>query len=236
MGRIKMHKSAQNQSLVELAFSQLRDDIVFGAYEPEQRVNIESLKKRYDMGGTPVREALNRLVVVGLVEALPLKGFQVNSVGQEIALDLFVNKGRLEPLLLEQSLASADDMWESLCLAALHRLRRSQEGEDFGSGLSVKKWVQTANQFLCQLLCPTQSGWLVATYQNLSLHIMQYEYRALLQLPDIKQTVQVQLDAYEDLLQCCLNRRHDDSQRALSACVQLSQGWVMKSFLTSEEA
>ena len=225
-----MVKVEQNQSLVELALGRLRDDIVFAVYKPEQKLNIESLKKRYEMGGTPIREALNRLVVVGLVEALPLKGFRVHSVALEEAEDLLMNRSWVESLMIEQSLLQADDMWESLCIAALHRLKRCTQHEDFGSAESLRKWVQLSNEFFAALYRLNGSLWLSKMYADLYLHSMRYEYQSLLDCEDIPAVVEAQYLSYSELLEHCLERELSKAQHSQAAYMTNLTTLISRSF------
>ncbi len=212
-----MTKKPENQSLVEQAFGRLRDDIVFGFFSAADKLNIESLKKRYDMGGTPIREALNRLVVVGLVEALPLKGFRVHLTSLEQAQDILQNRQWTEKVMLESALSAADDMWESLCVAALHRLKRCVQNEDFETQQGKQKWLQLEQQFLCQLHSGCSSSWLTRHFNQLYLHSMQYEQQGLSQMEAPGEWIQARLALYGQLLDACLLRDLDliEEQRQL---------------------
>jgi GntR family transcriptional regulator, carbon starvation induced regulator len=230
-----MKKVGQNQSLVELVLNRLRDDIVFAFYQPGQKLNIESLKKRYEVGGTPVREALNRLVVLGLVEALPLKGFRVNSVTIEYAKDLLKNRTWVESLMIQQALECADDMWESLCVAALHRLKRCQQAIDFTVVEDLQKWVKLSQDFMQQLFRAQGSFWLSKIYTDLYLHVMRYEYRLLITCKQPEQLVLAQYFAYNNLLNHCLDRQTQVAQQELSDYVASLADLYVASFTVEED-
>lgn len=57
--------------LSEEVFHRLRDSIVRGELEPGEKVKDGELAERLGLSRTPVREALTRLVDIGLVEAKP---------------------------------------------------------------------------------------------------------------------------------------------------------------------
>ena len=178
-------------------------------FSAADRLNIESLKKRYDMGGTPIREALNRLVVVGLVEALPLKGFRVHLTSLEQAQDILQNRLWIEKVMLESALSVADDMWESLCLAAFHRLKRCVQNENFETQKAQQRWLQLEQQFLCQLHSGCSSSWLTRHYEQLYLHSMQYEHQGLSQMEAPGAWIHARLTLYNQLLDACLLRDLD---------------------------
>jgi GntR family transcriptional regulator, carbon starvation induced regulator len=200
-------KYPQNQTLVEQAFYKLRDDIVFSIFKPTDKLNIESLKKRYQMGGTPIREALNRLVEWGLVEALPLKGFRVHAVSIEKAQDIMQNRLWIEGRLIERVLNTTDDVWESQCVAAMHRLKRCLQQEDSDHIENLKKWVQLSQQLIQTLYSECGSEWLWRSYQGLYLHAMSYEYQALISIEEPKPYIEAMFKAYEVLVDQCVDRQ-----------------------------
>jgi GntR family transcriptional regulator, carbon starvation induced regulator len=64
-------------TLAEKAYDALRYDIVTGDLKPGQPLRMAQLAARYDMGFSPLREALNRLQAERLVTSVALKGFSV---------------------------------------------------------------------------------------------------------------------------------------------------------------
>ncbi|MCZ6586034.1 MAG: GntR family transcriptional regulator, partial [Gammaproteobacteria bacterium] len=61
-----------------MVYERLRHDILNGRLEPGRRLRIKALKERYDVGHSPLREALNRLTASGLIDQVDGKGFQVS--------------------------------------------------------------------------------------------------------------------------------------------------------------
>jgi DNA-binding GntR family transcriptional regulator len=77
----------------------LRHDILSGIFEPGDRLKINALVERYDVGANPIREALQQLQGEGLVEMTPNKGATVRYLDDEVtrqmlelrqAIDAFV--------------------------------------------------------------------------------------------------------------------------------------------------
>jgi len=69
-------------TLASTVFEQLRRDIVSVQLAPGEKLRIEALRERYGVGGSPVREALNRLSAEGLVWQQDQKGFRVAPVSE----------------------------------------------------------------------------------------------------------------------------------------------------------
>ena len=59
-----------HESMAQRAYRLIRADIISGARDPGERLRIDMLKTVYDIGPTPLREALQKLSTEGLVLAL----------------------------------------------------------------------------------------------------------------------------------------------------------------------
>src|SRR6476646_8542333 len=68
---------AGSRTLIERAYAQLRDDIVEGRLAPGEKLRVEHLKSRYEVGAGTLREAITRLVSDALVDAEGQRGFRV---------------------------------------------------------------------------------------------------------------------------------------------------------------
>lgn len=64
-------------SLVDVAYRRIREDLAQGHLAPGQKLNVRILAERYAVSDTPVKQALNRLMVEGIVESIPRKGMKV---------------------------------------------------------------------------------------------------------------------------------------------------------------
>jgi DNA-binding GntR family transcriptional regulator len=113
----------QAKTLAELAFHQLRDDILRAKLRPEERLHIERLSKIYGVGATPLREALSRLSSMGLVTAVGQRGFRVAPVSIGDLLDITRTRAWVEATALRASIEEGDRDWEAEIIAAAHRLR-----------------------------------------------------------------------------------------------------------------
>lgn len=108
----------------DYVFERLRNDIVSGAVKPSSKLAIKDLCARYDVGMSPVREALHRLAGEGFVHLRGQRGFTVPPVSAEDLEDLTELRLVVEEAALRQSIAQGDDAWEAGIVAAFHRLER----------------------------------------------------------------------------------------------------------------
>lgn len=84
------------QRIQDLVFITLRDEILSGKLQPDEKLNTSQLAKRLGVSRTPIREALNRLVAVGLVETIPHRGIYIRKLSIEEVIELYYIRAALE--------------------------------------------------------------------------------------------------------------------------------------------
>jgi DNA-binding GntR family transcriptional regulator len=112
------------QTLNASVLVQMRADIIACRLMPNERLRVETLRERYGMGTSPIREALMRLEAEGLVELEQNKGFRVAEVSRENLIDLMRTRIEIESIALRWSLENGGVDWEAELLSAFHRLSR----------------------------------------------------------------------------------------------------------------
>ncbi|HVY59815.1 MAG TPA: FCD domain-containing protein [Xanthobacteraceae bacterium] len=120
------------------AWEGLRADILEGRLRPNARLRLEELRSRYNVGISPLREALMRLQAEGLVVLQQNKGFRVLPATQEHLADVCAVRTELECLALRWSIERGDVAWEAGLLSALHKL--SREAKMDGDGNLSRAW------------------------------------------------------------------------------------------------
>ena len=82
-------------------FDSIRAKILDFTYSPGVRLSDDEIAAEYKMSRTPVREALNRLAELGLVEAKSNRGFRVKTFSKKDIEDLYVLRNTLECLAVK---------------------------------------------------------------------------------------------------------------------------------------
>ncbi len=83
-------------SLSEKAFDQIKNEIVTCALSPGDLLAQPQLAEKLQIGMTPIREALQRLVREGLVQALPRLGYIVSPITLSDVQEIFELRSILE--------------------------------------------------------------------------------------------------------------------------------------------
>jgi DNA-binding GntR family transcriptional regulator len=84
------HKSMQS-----IVFEKIKNEILNGGLKPGDPLNTLRLSNRLGVSRTPIREALNHLTLVGLVESIPYRGAFVKKLSVEQIIELYYIRGAL---------------------------------------------------------------------------------------------------------------------------------------------
>lgn len=111
------------------AYEELRDGILTGRWEADERLSTYRLAEQLGMSRTPIIEALKRLEADGLIEIVPQVGCRVVG-GAEGIDETFLMRGALEALAAEAAAARiATDELDVLALAC-DECERAHEAHD----------------------------------------------------------------------------------------------------------
>ncbi|WP_315718753.1 MULTISPECIES: GntR family transcriptional regulator [unclassified Bradyrhizobium] len=117
-------ETTSGDTLSERAAALIERDIVAGTLAPGSRLGIVELAKRYEIGPTPLREGLSRLVSRGLINSTGQRGFRVAEVSRDDLVDITRMRTVVEKEALRLAMQSGGDAWEAGIIAALHQMRR----------------------------------------------------------------------------------------------------------------
>lgn len=116
---------SHNFTKTEHAYNQLKADILEIKLQPSMPLRIKWLQEVYDLGTTPLREALNRLERDHLVISQPNKGYSVAPVSIEQLLELHRTRALIKRHLLKEAIQFGDSSWEADIVAAHYLLSRA---------------------------------------------------------------------------------------------------------------
>lgn len=98
--------SASPDTLVDFAYHEIRKDITEDRLKPGTKVKINMLCERYGISQTPIKQALNRLMMQGLVENIPRKGYKVRHVTWNEIDEVLELRFMMELYFIKESIAS----------------------------------------------------------------------------------------------------------------------------------
>ena len=165
------------KTLAGTVYERLRSDILSGELEPDYRLRMEFLSKRYRTGQIPIREALNRLTAEGLVERWEQRGFIVSPTSAQDLTELTRTRCWLEGIALRESMASHTREWEEGVVLAFHRLSRLPRSMSRSTYRVNPEWERLHRDFHRSLLAGCNSKWLLSFCLQLADH--SYRYRQI---------------------------------------------------------
>ena len=151
------------KTLTDQAYQLLREDIVHGKFNPGEKLRIEHMKQTYEVGATPLREALYRLSADGFVQVQGQRGFRVADMSLDELTDITNLRVVLEGMALTQSVQNSDDEWESRVVAAFHHLTKAENQQN----PDIQEWEVRNREFHLALVSCCNSPWLMRFYETL---------------------------------------------------------------------
>jgi GntR family transcriptional regulator, carbon starvation induced regulator len=200
------------ETLTERAAQQIEADILAGALKPGGRIGIVDTAARYNVGATPLREALSRLAARGLVDKSAKRGFRVKPVSREDLADIVHVRSLLEREALALSIAAGDDAWEGAIVAALHRLRRYVREDPRGFREGEPAFDALHKGFHMALIAACESSRLVSACSG--LYDEAYRYRRLMVASFSDR--EVFIEAHQHLADATLARASERAQALLT--------------------
>lgn len=160
-------------TLSERVEMRLREDIVSGDLGPSEPLRMEALRARYEIGATPLREALSRLVGEGLVALRGNRGFSVRGLSVEDLNDIALMRTALDTAGIRLSIEHGDDAWEGRIVSTLHVLVLTTErtGTDRDS---LDAWQRAHDAFHRALIAACGSPRLLESHGRLALQHARY--------------------------------------------------------------
>jgi GntR family transcriptional regulator, carbon starvation induced regulator len=152
--------TSASRTLTEHAYDLLRRDIITGTLSPEIKLQTESLKAKYGLGGSTLREALARLTSEALVTFEGQRGFRVAPMSRDDFADLCDVRKMVEIEAMRQSITKGDDEWESRVVAAFHSLSKVEDQMPDQLEEVYEAWEVRNRTFHKALISACPSRWL----------------------------------------------------------------------------
>jgi GntR family transcriptional regulator, carbon starvation induced regulator len=143
--------------LTEIAFRQLRRDVLIGTFAAGNKLKLDQLQEHYGLSSSPLREALSRLAQEGLVRADERRGFRVAALSAADLADITRMRLMIDLEALANSIDEGDDEWEASLVAAYHRLEKIEGKLSDGPVILNDEWSDLHRAFHTALLCACPS-------------------------------------------------------------------------------
>ncbi len=162
------------QPLRDVVFETLRDAIIQGRLRPGERLMEIQLAEEMGVSRTPVREALRKLELEGLIVMIPRKGAYVAGISVKDIVDVFEVRAALESL-------AAGLAAERITDQELEELERALVQISEASGSNLDAVVQTDTNFHEIIYRASRNQRLTQLITNLQEQIQRFRTTSLAQ-------------------------------------------------------
>ncbi len=165
------------KTVAEAVYRRFRQDILLGKLPPGSPLRSNDLRRDYDVGISPLREALSRLVSEQLVTLSGQRGFRVAPITIEDVIDTMETRIVLESEALARSIRSGGLAWETGVVSSFHTLSRTELPE--GPGEQAENWAKHHRRFHMALLAGCGSRWMMSLARSLFDHAERHRIIAI---------------------------------------------------------
>jgi len=205
----------------------LTTDILEGDYLPGEKLHIKALKERYEVGTSPLREALSQLIAKDLVVSENQRGFYVSDISVADLEDIYQARAKIESLCVGMAIEKGDDYWEANCLAAIHRLNKSSNEKS----IDLKEWQKRHASFHSGIVAGCASPRLLQIRQSLFEKSTRYRNFWLKENVTNSETLGINQKEHAELLNLALKRDIKGATQLIEAHI-LTPVEIIKKALT----
>ncbi len=220
-------ETIESPSQAEHAYRRLRGEILHGELMPGERLRAADLHTRFQLGLTPIREALMRLASENLVEVETNRGSRVRETSRRELSDIMHSRRAIERLCMEEAIAAGDANWEADILAAMHLLSRAPTPLSPQDRETARAWEESHRRFHFSLISACTSQWLLRFWNTLADHSERYRKMRLLHLQEISGTRDVNAE-HADIMDAVLARDIARATALIDAHLQATESAVAR--------
>ncbi|MGJ8609500.1 MAG: GntR family transcriptional regulator [Octadecabacter sp.] len=153
---------------------QIRSDIMNGHLAADTKLKTRLLAERFDVGLSPIREALSRLSSEGWVVQSDRRGFSVVPASIDELWNLHRARCMLNEVGLRESIKNGDIAWEENVLLSYIRISRLQRPSELTAVDEIDAWNAQHRTFHTSLIAACGSSRILQYCEQLFDEIERY--------------------------------------------------------------
>lgn len=212
--------------LRDVVFNTLRQAILKGELEPGERLMEIQLAERLGVSRTPIREAIRKLELEGLVLMIPRKGAEVAKISEKSLRDVLELRRSLEELAIELACQRMTQEEIDELEDAQRAFRKAVDSKD------VMLMAETDEKYHEIIYQGTKNSRLVQILNNLREQM--YRYR-LEYIKDADKR-QILLIEHDNILKAVRNRKVAEAKAAMREHIDNQEITVSRNIKEKEES
>lgn len=218
-------------TLARAIYDRLRADVLSGTWPPGRKLLMHELRERYQVGASPLREALNRLASEEWVVHTDQRGFSVAPASREQLQDLVETRIAVESLAIAQAFERRTPEWEEKLVLAFHRLSRTPRSVQAENYQENPEWESLHRAFHLTMLEGCGSPLLLGFCEQ--LYDQAYRYRQLAAQKAYKR--RNELDEHRAMFEAVIGSRLEQAQRVVAEHYRRTAGIFLDAGTTETE-
>lgn len=188
--------------LRDLVFNALRDSILKGELTPGERLLENKLAERMGVSRTPIREAIRKLELEGLVTMIPRKGAEVAKITKKDIKDVLEVRAALESLAVRLACEKIDKNRIELLIQLKEEFKAAAKQKN------VNLIIQKDVEFHDAIFAATGNEKLIQILNNLRKQVYRFRVKYIQEMPDY----QVLIDEHEEIVESIIKRDKDRAE------------------------
>lgn len=204
--------------LRELVFESLREAIIMGNLRPGERLMEIQLAEQMGVSRTPVREAIRKLELEGLVVMVPRKGAYVAGLSIKDIADVFEIRKALEGLAAELAADRISDEEIENLERVLHRLADSVEHK------KLEEFIEVDTEFHAVLFQAGRNERLSQMVSNLREQIHRFRNTSL----SMPGRMTAALEEHRKIVEAISQHDVDEAKRLAQEHIENAENTIME--------
>jgi len=210
--------------LRDVVFNTLREAILKGDFTPGERLMEKQLAERMGVSRTPIREAIRKLELEGLVIMIPRKGAEVARITGKDISDVLEVRATLEALAVKLACKKMSDQELKELEIVNNEFRKAAEEKD------VKTLVEKDIEFHDIIFHSSDNDKLIQIINNLREQIYRFRVEYIYKMKSYDSLV----SEHDEIVNAMIKRKGKDASKIAREHIENQERSVLEFFKANE--
>ncbi len=206
--------------LRDVVFNTLREAILKGEFAPGERLMEKQLAERMGVSRTPIREAIRKLELEGLVVMVPRKGAEVASITDKDIVDVLEVRATLEALAVKLACKKMSEEDVEELVHVNEEFRAAAKKKD------VEMIINKDVEFHDVIFHSSENDKLIQIINNLREQIYRFRVEYIYKMEDYQQLVL----EHDEIVNAMKERRGNDASTIAQCHIENQEKSVLEFF------
>lgn len=199
-----------------LVFEALKNDIINGNIRFGEKINENEYSIRYNISRTPLREALSKLEMMGIIERVPFKGVFLKKFNSEKVKEIYEIRLELEYIIYKE-------IKEIMTDKHIKKVEKIvAKGQKYNNSNNLAKFSETLEEFDNYLYSLSKKELSLKILSELSFYMNIFKKTN----PNMQETV----DEHEKIIKALKEKDDEKIYKALEEHLYNAANYVVKTF------